>query len=70
VVSQLQIWNMDPGKIIELSNLKYYHFAGGLNTLQAKVSKPSENLEIDEENKDSNLKLKFQNHMDGTGELI
>lgn len=62
---------MDPGNVIQLSNIKGYRFTGRLeDTLQANVSQPSENLEIDEENKDSNLKLKFQNHMDGTGELI
>lgn len=39
---------MDPGNVIELSNLKCYHFTGGLDdTLQGKVSQPSENLEID-----------------------
>ena len=40
---------MDPGNVIELSNLKCYHFTGGGldDTLQVKVSQPSENLEID-----------------------
>jgi hypothetical protein len=39
---------MDPGNVIQLSNIKGYRFTGRLeDTLQANVSQPSENLEID-----------------------